>query len=268
MSNTPYLLDEPPISLYPSLAKFFGNANKAIVFQQLHFLLNTTRRAKNTHNFINGRWWVYNSYQQWREDSFTWLNESSIKRLFLELEKAGIVESMQSVKNPSDRRKWYTINYEQWAKLSHSIGLKSSDQPSDQNEPMVSLKSSDGYSETTSETTESAAPTMLNHTRKRKAPAVTHPLLTAYRAAYNEVLPGALAAPEGSAPAAIVKRLEALNATPEEVRAVVLAKHKINYPLAFVPDDLIVWRNEQAQIVPEPPTKQHPPGYMPSPFED
>lgn len=153
-ARAPHLIDEPPILVYPTLAKKIG-INEAIILQQLHFLLNTQRSANNQHNFVDGRWWVYNSYPQWRE-YFPWLAEVTIKGLFRSLEAQGWVLTMQSVKNKSDRRKWYTIDYTAWEASQNDLTMryKISDQPSDKKYPMVGLKISDGYSESTSESTD------------------------------------------------------------------------------------------------------------------
>ena len=150
----PGLMDEPPISVYPSLAVHFNNVNKAIVLQQLHFLLGITQKAKSKYNEIDGEWWVYNTYKEWQQEHFPWLSVSTMKRLLVELEADGIIKSRQSVKHKSDRRKWYTINY---------VNLRNAlTPPTDQNRPLVEQtkighwngpKESDGYTETTTETT-------------------------------------------------------------------------------------------------------------------
>lgn len=151
--SVPLLLDEQPIIVYPTLAKEMG-INKAVVFQQLHFLLNTTKHAANLHNYIEGKWWVYNTYEKWREHYFPWLSESAIKGFFLSLERDGLISSMQSVKNKSDRKKWYTINYDVWAERVDTMRQKMSDGTSDKICPINNgQKMSDGYSETTTETT-------------------------------------------------------------------------------------------------------------------
>lgn len=149
-----HLIEEPPILVYPTLAKLLG-VNKAIMLQQLHFLLGITEKAKSKYNFVDERWWVYNTYEQWRNDHFPWLSEITIRTLFNQLEEAGIVVSQQSVKNPSDRTKWYSINYVFWDEfISSLMRLKSSDGSCDENHHMDRLKSSDGYTETTTESTE------------------------------------------------------------------------------------------------------------------
>lgn len=163
--QAPHLLEEPTIAFYPSLATLIG-VNEAIILQQLHFLLGITERAKNHYNLIDGRWWVYNSYEQWRVDHFPWLASSTIKRLFLDMEKSGFVISRQSVKSPTDRKKWYSIDYGIWSEFVARHELNQSDAPyqfdtvdgtkkkpsrSYQNNPMEKLKKSRSLTETTSE---------------------------------------------------------------------------------------------------------------------
>ncbi len=111
MSKTALLMDEPPISVSPSLAQVFG-INKAIVLQKLHYLLSGTETNNNLHNFVDGEWWVYNSYKGWRKEFFKWLSESALKTIFNELEKSGVIVSKQGLRNAYDRRKWYRIDYE------------------------------------------------------------------------------------------------------------------------------------------------------------
>lgn len=136
-----HLLDEPPILVYPTLAKALG-INKAIIFQQLHYLMNVTKNAHTLNNFVDGRWWVYNSYPQWQRDYFPWLSTGAIKRLFLELERDGFVLAKQSVKSKADRRKWYSIDYTRWEQFVTTIGTNCDHTPSAQNETMDSHKMS------------------------------------------------------------------------------------------------------------------------------
>lgn len=123
--SIPSLLEEPPIVVYPSLAKALG-INQAAVFQQLHYLLTATKTGKNKYNLVNGKWWVYNTYEEWQE-YFSWLSESAIKQMFLALEKRGLVVSQQGLKKATDRRKWYTIDYDAWETFRKSIGQNLSD---------------------------------------------------------------------------------------------------------------------------------------------
>lgn len=151
--RTPNLMDEYPLLVYPSLAETMG-INKAVVFQQLHFLLNAQKTSKNDYVFVDEHWWVYNTYQEWKETYFSWLSTVQLQRIFSDLQKDGLIRTKQSVKNKSDRRKWYTIDYEAWNKYHQTIISKRYDEPSYQNDTINNVsKRNDGYSDTTSKTT-------------------------------------------------------------------------------------------------------------------
>ncbi|MBL8120175.1 MAG: hypothetical protein JNJ78_21765, partial [Anaerolineae bacterium] len=156
--HAPGLIDEPPMLVYPTLARILG-INKAVVLQQTHFLLNGQKTAKNQYTFVDGRWWVYNSYSEWHE-FFPWLTERTIRTIFLELESnEKVVISRQGVKNPSDRRKWYTIDYEAWDQFYLTMGQKISHLPWDKKCPIMGQKMSDDSSKTPSESTETPSDT-------------------------------------------------------------------------------------------------------------
>lgn len=158
----PHLLEEPPISLYPSLAVALGNVNKAIILQQVHYLLQSAKLSKNAYVFVDDKWWVYNSYKEWRK-YFPWLAEVTIKGLFGMLEHDGIIISQQGVKDKLDRRKWYTIDYDAYLSHISCIGQNLSDEheikniPSDgQNLSDVNKESENSNSEKESKTRASA----------------------------------------------------------------------------------------------------------------
>jgi hypothetical protein len=114
-----HLLDEPPIVLYPTLATMLG-VNQALIFQQLHFLLQQAEKDEREFNLVDGQWWIYNTYQEWRKKYFQWLPAPTIKRYFGQLEDLNLVISIQSVKSPLDRRKWYRIAYQKWAEYAET----------------------------------------------------------------------------------------------------------------------------------------------------
>lgn len=187
-SRAPHLLEEPPILVYPTLAVYMG-INKAVVFQQLHFLQNGQKTAKNEHNYIDGRYWVYNSYQQWKDQYFPWLSVSTLKGIFIELEDDDkLIMSRQSVKNKSDRRKWYSIDYEAWVSFCTTMRQKMSDGSLDKNSPMVGQEMSDGYSETSSETSTEKS-TATPSVSKPKKETTDSSLITSYIKAWLDGLP-------------------------------------------------------------------------------
>lgn len=104
--------------LRKKLAKAIG-LNEAIVLNQLHYWIEKNRRAN--HNFHDGKYWVYNSYEDWQNNDFEYWSIDTIKRTFTKLEKMGLVISGNYNKLPMDRTKWYTIDYENLEKIAESL---------------------------------------------------------------------------------------------------------------------------------------------------
>lgn len=99
------LIQEEPLQVLPGLAVLIG-LNEAIILQQLHYWLQRSERV------IDGRKWIYNSYEAWRKQ-FPFWGLNTIKRAMTTLEKRGLVESTtQHNQQQFDHTKWYTINYE------------------------------------------------------------------------------------------------------------------------------------------------------------
>ena len=120
MTSSKLLLDERPLQVLPQLAVKIG-LNEAIALQQLHFHVINAEKKSHIDHFYEGRWWVYNSYAQWRDNDFPFWSESTIKRIFLKLENLGLALSNQLSKNKSDRKKWYSIDYEKLANIDSVI---------------------------------------------------------------------------------------------------------------------------------------------------
>lgn len=106
-----WLYSKHPIVVDMELASEIG-LNESIVAQQLNYWINT-KSAK----LINGKKWVYNTYQNWQRDSFPFWSEATIRRSFTKLEEMGIVETGNFNKAGFDKTKWYTINTEKLDKL-------------------------------------------------------------------------------------------------------------------------------------------------------
>jgi hypothetical protein len=98
------LIDDHPLQVLPDLAVVVG-LNEAIVLQQLHYWI---RRSTNT---IDGQLWVYNTYEEW-QTQFPFWSVSTIQRLFISLEKQGVIISEKHNVQRWDQRKWYRINYD------------------------------------------------------------------------------------------------------------------------------------------------------------
>lgn len=100
---SPLLISEPPLQVLPTLASAIG-LNSAIVLQQLHYWLQRSRHSRD------GRQWIYNTYEQWQQQ-FPWWSVRTLKRIFHNLETAGLVRAGNFNRSALDRTKWYTVDY-------------------------------------------------------------------------------------------------------------------------------------------------------------
>ncbi len=128
---TPLLIDEEPLLVPPRLAAAIG-LNAAIVLQQVRYWLGDKRRPK----VRDGRRWVYNTYPQWQAQ-FPFWSLATIKKTFRELEERGLLRASQRYNRaPTDRTKWYTIDFPRLLALDAALGATPEDAPRDQFNPL------------------------------------------------------------------------------------------------------------------------------------
>ncbi|MTN80733.1 hypothetical protein GMB80_01585 [Turicibacter sanguinis] len=99
-----YLINEPPLVLLPSLATAIG-LNEALMLQQIQYWLSRSDKE------IDGRYWIYNTYEAWIEQ-FPFWSKPTIVRTIMNLEKTGVVLTANYNKAKFDKTKWYTIDYD------------------------------------------------------------------------------------------------------------------------------------------------------------
>lgn len=110
------LINEQILCFQPALAMAVG-VNEAIFLQQLHYWLEKSKHLKN------GRYWVYNTYEQWRAQFPFWSVET-LKRIFKSLKEQNIVFIEKLSESKLDHTNWFSINYDELNKLEviHSPG--------------------------------------------------------------------------------------------------------------------------------------------------
>lgn len=108
-----WLFDEHPILVDRELASVIG-LNEAIVLQQLNYWLHS-KSAKQ----INGRFWVYNTYDNWKKDNFPFWSRNTIRRAFDSCIKKGLIITDNFNKAGFDKTKWYSIDID---KLDEVMG--------------------------------------------------------------------------------------------------------------------------------------------------
>lgn len=103
MSNL--LLDERPLIVLPSLAAMLNSLDEAVILQQIHYWI------EKRQNYREGRYWVYNSMENWMQQ-FPWIkSRTTLTRYFNDLEKKGLLITGNYNKAGFDKTKWYTIDY-------------------------------------------------------------------------------------------------------------------------------------------------------------
>ena len=114
-----FLYNDEPLTINRKLAKCIG-LKEAVVFQQIHYWLKINER-KN-HNFIEGRYWTFNSMKKWHEKEFDFLSFRTLERIFKALENEGLIICKTFNKMEGDKTKWYLCtNYD---KLMDVIELR------------------------------------------------------------------------------------------------------------------------------------------------
>ncbi|MBL8066343.1 MAG: hypothetical protein JNM34_10865 [Chthonomonadaceae bacterium] len=132
------LIDEPPLQVLPTLGVRIG-LNAAIVIQQIHYWLTNIQRSakKDDMHFFDGRWWTYNTYQEWHDNNFPFWSVKTIKRIFGALRERGLIECRLHEKRNDGV--WVTIKYENLdtfcRKGSDQNDTTSDDEGSGQNDP-------------------------------------------------------------------------------------------------------------------------------------
>ena len=144
------ILDEHPLLVMPRLATLIG-LNESIVLQQVHYWLKGKEQRQQ--DYIDGRYWVYNTYEQWQEQ-FPFWSIRTLKRIFTSLENSGFLLSANHNKTGFDKTKWYSIDYNVLDAFSASVQNGTTIVPTwhdggCQNDPTNTID----YTETTTKTT-------------------------------------------------------------------------------------------------------------------
>lgn len=107
------LFNSNPIVVNRDIAKVLG-LNETIVLQQINYWLEVNKKKNN--NFRDGKYWTYNTIEEWREEFPFWSKET-VKRIFKKLRemKLLLIGNYNTMK--MDRTLWYTIDYEELKKL-------------------------------------------------------------------------------------------------------------------------------------------------------
>jgi len=126
-----FLIQDRPIMFLPRLAIELKSVEKAIILQQIHWLLCQPKNGI----WHDGEHWVWGSYEQWCEDYFPMWKPSNLRSHIVRLEKAGYLISEQIKAKDYNHTKFYRVNY---AKFCESMRYNPS--ASERQDPSASLK--------------------------------------------------------------------------------------------------------------------------------
>lgn len=113
-----FLSSKNNIPVNTELATEIG-LNETIVLRQVYYWVEHNEAEKK--NFKDGKYWVYNSIKQWKNDNFPFMSEKTIERAFSSLKKKNLILVGDYSKNRTVRPNWYTINDEEFDKLIEKI---------------------------------------------------------------------------------------------------------------------------------------------------
>lgn len=116
------LLSDKVLTINPELAVLVG-INSAHIICQIEYWLKRYRDTKSQDHYMDERWWVYNTYEQWQKGNFPWMNKRTIMRAFNHLRDQGLI-IMREHEN-FKKGIWATINYD---KLNELIASRSTHQ--------------------------------------------------------------------------------------------------------------------------------------------
>lgn len=111
---------EQNLSYNATLATEIGD-RQATLLQQIQYWLEINERSNNPGHYRDGRWWTYNTYEDWQKGNFPHWSITTIRRLVNDLEKRGLILSCQPYKSSGNQTKWYSIDYEAYAHMEAGI---------------------------------------------------------------------------------------------------------------------------------------------------
>lgn len=102
------LIDDRPIMFLPKLAIALESVERAIILQQIHWLIQQPKSGK----VIDGHKWVWGSYEEWCEDYFPMWKPQNLAKHIRKLEESGVLISAELNAKEHDHTKHYRIDYD------------------------------------------------------------------------------------------------------------------------------------------------------------
>lgn len=129
-TRSAYMENTRSIALHPPVARAFGD-RPALILQQIRYWMDLNQIAdmqypadKRMH-FKDGRWWVFNTYDEWKRANFDFWSKRTIERHIKDLENRGVLIAESFNKGGGDMTRWYTIDFDVMDRLIAEAELQS-----------------------------------------------------------------------------------------------------------------------------------------------
>src|SRR5690606_4254638 len=114
------------------IAEMIG-LNESIALQSVHSWCTTNQNHRKRHmkrgirNYFDGHYWTFQTWKQWRQGSFPFWSDKTVRRTFESLEEQNLIVV---VKHDNDKRgQYFRVNYDEVNKLVQQINRKNPDKP-------------------------------------------------------------------------------------------------------------------------------------------
>jgi DNA-binding transcriptional ArsR family regulator len=162
--STGLLIDERPLIVQPSLVKLLGSIERAVVLQQIHWLLQQPHTGEIDED---GNKWVWGTLQEWCSDYFQMWQPPALKKHLRWLREQGYLIVEQRAEDRWKKTNYYRIDYEKIAQIegnddNPSMGNDSNPSMGTKRYPSMGNDRYPSYKETETSTetsTESGQPT-------------------------------------------------------------------------------------------------------------
>ena len=148
------LIDERPLIVQPSLVKLLGSIERAVVLQQIHWLL---KQPKSGEIDEDGNKWVWGTLQEWCDDYFQMWKPRTLRMHLAWLRENGYLIVEQRSEDRWKKTNYYRIDYE---KIAQQEG--NDDAPSMRQDDAPSMRQDDAPSYKGTETSTETSADILN----------------------------------------------------------------------------------------------------------
>lgn len=104
------LIENEPVMTYQTSVALAVGLHEAMLLQQIHYWIEVNK-AKSDSVMIDGRYWTYNTYEEWQKQFPFWTSKT-VRNIVKKLRDLGVLIIGNHNRMKSDRTLWYSIDYD------------------------------------------------------------------------------------------------------------------------------------------------------------